>query len=78
MEPGFENNNQSQQNIVGVDLDLVQEGEYYTVLILEDEPDTLSLLKSLFFKIGFSCFWRRHWNGSPQEGKRVQPRFVDY
>jgi DNA-binding response OmpR family regulator len=53
MEPGFEYNNQTQQNIVGVDLDLVQEGEYYTVLILEDEPDTLSLLKSLFLKSGF-------------------------
>jgi DNA-binding response OmpR family regulator len=53
MEPGLEINNQAQHTYVGVDLDLVQEGEYNTVLILEDEPDTLSLLKSLFLKSGF-------------------------
>lgn len=52
METNFEMSSTSHHSI-GVDLDLVQEGEHYTVLILEDEPDTLSILKSLFLKSGF-------------------------
>ncbi|MEL7590512.1 MAG: response regulator, partial [Anaerolineaceae bacterium] len=63
-------------NITGLDLDMVHRDERPRVMIIDDEPDTVTLLKLIFQREGFDVSGALSGSEALEKLQTVQPSLI--